>query len=293
MVTLANNHLYDFGEVGVSDTLQTCRINDIDCVGGGMNITDARRVVYKRVHNLNIAILNFCENEFSIATQDKGGANPLDIVSNYYDIQVAKGYADFVVVIIHGGHEDYQLPSPRMKKTYRYFVDIGADAVFNHHQHCYSGYEIYRNRPIFYGLGNFSFDSNKRNSNWNYGFMVGLIFNANKVDFKLYPYIQGDICPGIEILNDCQIKEFHHNLDSLNTVIQDDDLLGNSFEQFILMQSVDFKLLFEPYESKISRSLFYHGLLPSISQKKYLKILANVQCESHRDKLLFFLTRYK
>lgn len=42
-----------------------------------------------------------------------------------------------------------------MQEIYRFFVDIGADAVINHHQHCYSGYEVYKEKPIFYGLGNF------------------------------------------------------------------------------------------------------------------------------------------
>ena len=43
-----------------------------------------------------------------------------------------------------------------MKETYRFFVDCGADAVINHHQHCYSGYEYYKDKFICYGLGNFA-----------------------------------------------------------------------------------------------------------------------------------------
>lgn len=52
---------------------------------------------------------------------------------------------------MHGGHEHYQLPSLRMQETYRFFIDAGADVVVNHHQHCFSGYEIYNNKYIFMG----------------------------------------------------------------------------------------------------------------------------------------------
>ena len=51
-------------------------------------------------------------------------------------VEEAKKKADFVLVIVHGGSEHFQLPTPRMQATYRFFVDAGADAVVNHHQHC-------------------------------------------------------------------------------------------------------------------------------------------------------------
>ena len=52
-------------------------------------------------------------------------------------------------LILHGGIEHYQLPSPRMKKWYRHIIDLGASAIVNHHQHCFSGYELYNGKPIF------------------------------------------------------------------------------------------------------------------------------------------------
>ena len=41
---------------------------------------------------------------------------------------------------------------------------VGADAVVNHHQHCYSGYEVYKDKPVFYGLGNLLFDHASKRS---------------------------------------------------------------------------------------------------------------------------------
>ena len=78
-----------------------------------------------------------------------------------------------------------------MQKWYRHFVDMGADAVVNHHQHCISGYEIYQEKPIFYGLGNFCFDSFREQpvSQWNYGYAVKLTVDK-KISVDLIPYTQ-------------------------------------------------------------------------------------------------------
>lgn len=83
-------------------------------------------------------------------------------------------------MIVHGGVEHHQYPTKRMVQTYRFFVDAGADAVINHHQHCPCGYEIYNGKPIYYGLGNFCFDwDGKRDSMWNVGYMVALNVDRN------------------------------------------------------------------------------------------------------------------
>ena len=97
-----------------------------------------------------------------------------------------------MLVIVHVGPEHYQLLIPRMKEMYRFFIDVGADVVVNHHQHCFSGYEIYKEKPIFYGLGNFCFDwIGKRNGMWNEGLLLSLTLDLNhKRQFVLIPYRQ-------------------------------------------------------------------------------------------------------
>ena len=157
-VTLANNHFYDYGEVGVKDTITTCKEQGIDYIGGGENIEEAEKILYKEIKGKKIAFINICEKEFSIATKKSAGSAPLSPIHNFYQIQEARKQSDYVIVIVHGGVEHYQLPSPQMKETYHFFVDAGADIIINHHQHCFSGYEIYNGKPIFYGLGNFCYD---------------------------------------------------------------------------------------------------------------------------------------
>ncbi|MDC3269401.1 CapA family protein, partial [Flavobacteriaceae bacterium] len=268
MVTLANNHFYDYGEKGVLDTLKTCKKFKLDTVGGGRNIDEAAQVYYKEIHGNTIAFINFCENEFSIATENSGGSNPLDPVKNYHQILEARNNADFVIVIVHGGHEYYQLPSLRMKETYRFFVDVGADAVINHHQHCFSGYEIHNEKPIFYGLGNFCFDNSRYwNNLWNEGFMVELKLQKEKISFDLHPYLQCNDTPSIQLLVDDLREKFDLKLLSLNSVINDEYELDKQHKKFLSKKSTFTKLIFEPYRGRLLNALYSKGLLPSFFKK--------------------------
>ena len=69
-VTLANNHFYDFGDEGVTCTIEACKKIGIDYVGGGKNIKEASEILYKTIEKRSLAIVNCCEHEFSIAITD-------------------------------------------------------------------------------------------------------------------------------------------------------------------------------------------------------------------------------
>lgn len=182
--------------------------------------------------------MNCCEHEFSIATDTTAGANPLNPIQQYYNIQEARTKADYVLVIVHGGHEHYALPSPRMKETYRFFIDAGADAIINHHQHCYSGYEIYHGKPIFYGLGNLLFDhKSERHGPWNEGFMVSLRLDKQTLpQFELYPYTQCNERPSVIPMNEAERKIFAERIDKLNQIISNEDQLNTTFETWAQKQ---------------------------------------------------------
>lgn len=290
-VTLANNHFYDFGDDGVKDTLDSCAINGIDYVGGGLNIKDAQRILYKDICGKRLAIVNFCENEWSIATENSGGSAPLDIVSNCRAIKEAKSNADLVLLIVHGGTEKYQLPTPRMKETYRFFIENGADAVINHHQHCFSGYEIYNGKPIFYGLGNFCFDINKPdNKLWNTGYVVVLDINdKNDIEFNIIPYEQCEREPKISFLDDKET--FDKEIASLNEIIADDVQLKKSFEEMALTKK-SFMSCLEPFNGKYIGILRSRHLFPTfINTKKKMLLLELFRCEAHKDIMFNLLKR--
>ncbi|MBE6291664.1 MAG: CapA family protein [Bacteroidales bacterium] len=283
-VTLANNHFYDYGDEGVINTIRTCKECGIDYVGGGENLQEARGVLYKKIKEKTVAFVNVCEYEFSIATEKNAGSNPIDIIKNYYDIKKAKERADFVVVIVHGGHEHYNLPSPRMQDTYRFFIEAGADAVVNHHQHCYSGYEFYKEKPIVYGLGNFYFDHpNKRNDKWNEGYMLNLKMGKS-IDISLTPYIQCNIKPSVELMTEAQLNSFNERIKTLNATIQNRGLMETEFNEFCKSKKRLYMSVLEPYPSIYLKYIYRKIGLPSLLKGKSFSFVKNfIMCESHLD----------
>lgn len=287
-VTLANNHFRDYGSEGVRQTIEALDTAGIDHVGGGNNIKEASRIMYKQITGKNVAFINVCETEFSIADENRGGAVPLDTIDVYHSIVEAHKMADYVVVIIHGGHEHFQYPSLRMKKLYRFFVEAGADAVVNHHQHCYSGYEIYKGKPIIYGIGNFCFDHpKKRGCIWNEGYMVVLDITDADIQHELIPYIQCDEQPSVELMGGQKLQDFGQAVQSISNTISDDEQLHQINDEFIKRRSSALMSPFTPYSNEyvqIAAGRHYIPLL--IPKKKLAKMLGVVQCESHRDILI-------
>src|SRR5690554_1355788 len=125
LCTLANNHVLDYDKQGVLDTLDFCEEHNIQTVGAGKNREEAAKIFYLDTEVGKIAIINMAENEWASATETTAGANGMDIIDDTKAIQKAKQHSDFVFVIIHGGHEYYNLPSPRMQKQYRFYAEQG------------------------------------------------------------------------------------------------------------------------------------------------------------------------
>lgn len=288
-VTLANNHFFDYGEVGVKDTISTCKEYGIDYVGGGTDLQEAQRCLIKEIKGERVAIINFCENEFSIASSEKGGSAPLNPIQNYYQIKKMRQNADYVLIIIHGGTEGYQLPTPRMKETYRFFIDAGADAVINHHQHCYSGFEVYQGKFIFYGLGNFLFPhlSGNKLSSWEEGYMVEISF-GDKMEFRIIPYTQCRNGFKVSIMKNAD--KFFTELNELNDVIENTSQLEEKF--LTLTQKVHRDIVLEPIQWRYIKSMQLRNWIPSLlSHKQMMCIMNYICCESHLDILRYNLKK--
>ena len=287
-VTLANNHFLDYGESGVKQTLDYCKTIELDTVGGGINLEEASKILYKEIEGKTLAVINCCEHEFSIATGKTAGSNPLNPINQYYAIQEAKSKADYVLVIVHGGHEHYQLPSPRMQETYRFFVDAGADAVVNHHQHCYSGYEDYKGKPIFYGIGNFCFDEpSSPHLNWNEGYFVELEFIGEKIQFGIIPYCQCKHEAKVVLL---PMDSFNEEIESINRVICNSSILESKINEYYKDNAFLTGWQFEPYRNGVIFRLRQKGLLPSmLKNDERLLITNNLMCESLNEKVRWWL----
>lgn len=289
MATLANNHIRDYGSHGILNTISALGNAGIDYVGAGSDMNQATEIKYREIGGRIVAFINCCEHEFSINTNGPT-ANPLNPVSQYYDIVEAKQKADQVFVIVHGGSEQLEYPTSRMIETYRFFIDAGASAVVNHHQHIISGYEVYNGCPIFYGLGNFCFDRNqKTKGSWEKGLYV--IIDTEDLTFELKPFVQFAESQTISFINP---SAFDSELDYINKVIGNHELLNEKVSDFYNNVGRNTELCFEPYANRYLDALFRRGLIPSITTKKAkLRLINNIECESHRDLLQYISNKFK
>lgn len=163
-VTLANNHIMDFGTVGLADTLQSARQVGIDVVGAGMNRREARRIQFYTIKGTTVALLGYSltlPQEFW-ATDSRAGTALLREAEVREDIALARKRASIVIVAVHWGAEGSTILREYQPRLARMMIDCGADVILGHHPHILQGMERYKQGIIFYSLGNFAFASKSR-----------------------------------------------------------------------------------------------------------------------------------
>ena len=165
LVTLANNHVYDFGQDAFLDMLDAFDNQNIPRIGAGKNIEEAMKPQYFIVNGYKIGFVNATRAEKYIMTPEAGEDSPG--VFRCYDptnmenlIKNVKEESDYVIAIIHFGKEgSHDLEDEQVASAKKY-IDAGASAVVGHHAHVLQGVEIYNDKPIIYNLGDFIFNAN-------------------------------------------------------------------------------------------------------------------------------------
>lgn len=232
IANIANNHIGDFGEQGVTDTIETLKKHNIAYTGAGNNLEQSRKPLFMQQKGYKVAFLSFAENEFGIACENTAGVCPLNVTENIKDIKYATSVSDITVVIVHGGNEYNPVPNPQIVNVYRSFIDAGAAAVIGMHTHCPQGFERYNNGVIVYSTGNFLFDMDKKDYNnffatWWEGYMVKLCFCEQKIDIKIIPYHFRPNAEKIIILKGEEREIFSNYLNYLGGIITDKNELIN------------------------------------------------------------------
>jgi hypothetical protein len=286
VVTLANNHIMDFGNIGLIDTLEACRLHDVQYVGADVCSKRSSKTLYLVSKNIKVAIINFCENEWSTTLINDSGANPLDVIENARQISEAKLHADHVIIIVHGGHEYFNLPSPRMQKLYRFYVDQGADIIVGHHTHCMSGYEVYKGVPIYYSLGNFLFTGNSQYADWYEGLLLEINFINGKISSLLHPIkrVKNKLTLFLQTGNDKKIVLNKINI--WNKTITDESSLKQEWIKFINLRRElylsEWSIL-SFIHNKYIRAIFKRLGLKFINKRGFAIYLNLMLCEAHRD----------
>ena len=170
-LTLANNHIMDYGKEGLIDTIDVLNKANIAYAGIGSNINEMKSSYVFENNGNTIGIYCCVEHEFSVASTTCMGANPYQKLNSYLEIERLKEKCNRIIVLYHGGKEHYRFPSVELQISCRELVDAGADVVICQHSHCVGCEEKYKDSTIVYGQGNFLFDE-EENEYWNSGLLV-------------------------------------------------------------------------------------------------------------------------
>ena len=173
LFTLANNHIMDHDVQGLRSTIHVLDDAGINHVGAGENIHEAQKPFFFSVKGKKCGVYACAEHEFSIAGENRPGANPFDPLDSLDHISKMKTECDYAIVLYHGGKEFYRYPSPHLQKVCRKLVEKGADLVICQHSHCIGCKEDYMGGIIIYGQGNFMFDGGN-DEFWNTSMLVYL-----------------------------------------------------------------------------------------------------------------------
>ncbi|UFK97101.1 CapA family protein [Kaistella faecalis] len=287
LLTLANNHILDYDEQGVIDTVENAKKFGFATIGAGKNIEEAKKPVIKDLKGIKIGFINIAENEFCAADHNAAGAHTLDLIGNLKEIADLRTKVDKVILIYHGGREHYQLPSPNQRKTFRFLIENGVDAIVAHHTHCVSGFEYYDGKPIVYSLGNFIFDYKEKyqRGNWTEGMSVVLHLEDDSFKVQVIPHFQGRKSdPTLHLLKDNDHKIFVERVENLNRVITDDHLFKNEWQSYLASQE-KFYLSSLYIKNIYIRFLFIKGIFPiSLLRSKHNKLILNlIRCEAHHE----------
>lgn len=288
LVTLANNHILDYDEQGIEETIAFCNENNISIVGAGKNKMDAAKILSIDTAKGRIGVVNIAENEWASATELTAGANGMNLIDDIYAIQEAKKKCDFVFVIVHGGHEYYNLPSPRMQKQYRFYIDNGADLVIGHHTHCISGMEVYKNKEIYYSLGNFLFTKSSEFEDWYTGIVLQIEISEQKeIQTKPIFVTQSKEGFSLSIVKDPERDEIHNRFIDYSNLIKTETNLNKFWQNYIHEKQMQYENYWSPLSFIKNRYLKYALLKLGIHRKNTQKgrtlFLNLIRCEAHAD----------
>ena len=288
IINLANNHIYDYGPQALSATIAA--FANATCVGAGKNFEEAYALQTISVQGIQVGLLSFCEAEFGALTisrrNDAGYAwinHP--VVSGL--VMDARKKTDVLLIQVHAGVEQTDVPLPEWRARYRELIELGADAVIGSHPHVPQGWEIYKGRPIFYSLGNFWFDSDSNHALWNTGIVISLSFNdAAYTGFE----VMGIKKEGLQIVP-CREEWFSTHLATINNLLEEPlytdtiNKLAQTLWQQYYRSYYDYAL--KGIHTKVSFGQVLKTFIKRLFLKKHAELdsallLHNIRIESHR-----------
>lgn len=238
-LSLANNHIMDFREHGLAETLRQIEGTGLrGFCGAGYSLREAKEPLIIDHESVSIGILARCERQFGVATASSAGTAPLDS-SIYGEIAALKKRVNHVVLVLHGGSEMIPWPSPLRRQEWRDLIGAGASVVVGNHSHVPSSWEKYGGGVIFYGLGNFCVDP--RTWDWHPQGLWSLApefkFSKNQFTFELKTLVVENSGDQLNVCEPSDSENRNHlaHLDELNAALADDLLLEGLWQEASIM----------------------------------------------------------
>jgi len=283
---LANNHILDHGPAGLQNTLACCAQAGVATVGAGENLAAARRILVREAGGLRVGILAVAEHEFSIATKTDWGANPLDPIEMVRSVTRQRAEFDYLVVLVHGGDE-FHVPSPRLKDTCHFLVELGAQAVVVQHSHCLGGYETYQGAHIVYGQGALVMDEAiyRDRPSFHEGFLVKLqIERGSGSRMEIIPFVQSAPPPGARKMAGERERQFRQALEAKSRAVADDAHVEAEWLKFCEERKHDYVSSLLGHNRILSK-LNAHGAVERFLYRRLALLRAKnlVSCETHRE----------
>ena len=193
LVTLANNHVYDFGSVAFNDMLEALKNNKIPYIGAGKDIDEASKPYYYVANGYKIGIVNATRAEKLVLTP--GATDKSEGVFRCYDteklisvIKDTKSKSDYVLLLIHWGKEDSHGLEQVQIDTSKEYINAGVDAIIGSHAHVLQGFSFYNNKFISYNLGDFIFNNETKDT----GILQLSLDNNGNFSYKFIPCLEKD-----------------------------------------------------------------------------------------------------
>lgn len=227
---LSNNHVCDFGVDGLHDTQRALEDAGITWFGAGENDRDSRKPLEFECGGVRVGVCAVCEHEYSYALPNLPGSNPFDPFITPGDVRALKSRCDLVVVMYHGGKEQCEYPSPRLRGACRALAEAGADIVLTQHSHCIGCREEYAGAEIVYGEGNFSFVWHDENTQWHGGLALSVEIEDGKRTLRYIPVVTTDT--GIEVASHDKAREMLDGFDTRSDIIRDEAACEREWRAF-------------------------------------------------------------